>query len=387
MGLHPRIVPDPQRLKSATPPAVHVAFRSAENLRLVSGARNICHFAWEFDVLRDGQLPSKPILGDQVHMLGLFDEIWAPSTYTRDILHAHGLDRAELVPTPVCEASPAPRLVVTEILDRIGDVPLAELCFSSAASEAENLRLVGARQHQLAKVPAVLDRLAGGEGRIFLTVCNPHDLRKNLLNAIDGFRMAKRPGDVLIIKLIVPNEGDHLTTAQHRHVGRLFWGPAALADRDVLFLTHYLEWPQMEALYSLADFYLSASYCEGFNLPLLEAMSFGCIPVSTRVTAMTDYVSDRNAVVIATRRYTGHLPGMAGDVAGRAYALDVASRLDIGRAVRRALELPNGEAAVRAADVRTIVSELYSFEAVARRVRDRFAAHAVLPESLDARHG
>ena len=374
LGFSVETIAEPQQLKDGAP-RVHVAFRSSENLRLVSGAFNVCQFGWEFDVLQDRSLPSEPILHNQVHMLGLFDEIWAPSTYTQQVLRAHGLSQAQLMPTPVCEADPKPRLASQAILDLIGDAPLTALGISTELTPIENQRLASRGTVALKHHPAILDRLGGGDGRLYLTVCNPHDQRKNLLSVIDGFRMTKQPGDLLLIKLIITNDGD-LEGAQDIHFRPLFQGaPGAIADPDVVFLNHYLDWPQMEALYSLADVYLSATHCEGLNMPLLEAMAFGVAPVATRVTAMTDYLTPENAVEISTTRYAGFLPGMAADVARRPYEVDVASRSDIARAIATTRALGSAELAQLGAAARRTVAELYSFEAVARRVGERLSPH------------
>ncbi len=139
----------------------------------------------------------------------------------------------------------------------------------------------------------------------------------------------------------------------------------------------------MEALYSLADFYLSASYCEGLNMPLLEAMAFGVVPVATRVTAMTDYLTPENAVEISTARYGGFFPGMAGDVARRPYEIDVATRGDVARAIATARSLGSAEVSQLGSAARRTVAELYSFEAIGRRVRERLSPH-LEPRLADA---
>src|SRR6516165_3190336 len=81
MGLAPRLIESPESLKhilafegqdlAAPDKLVHLIFRSSDNIRLVYGARNICHFAWEFDVLNNDGLPHEPITQNQLHMLTL----------------------------------------------------------------------------------------------------------------------------------------------------------------------------------------------------------------------------------------------------------------------------------------------------------------------------
>ena len=66
-------------------------------------------------------------------------------------------------------------------------------------------------------------------------------------------------------------------------------GTTIESDR-IAFFNAFLSEAQMTALYSLADFYLCTSVAEGQNLPLLEAMAHGTVPVTTANTAMLDYI-------------------------------------------------------------------------------------------------
>ena len=67
----------------------------------------------------------------------------------------------------------------------------------------------------------------------------------------------------------------------------------------------------MVSLYKSARFYLTAASTEGLNLPLIEAMSFGIVPVSPRHSAMIDYINPCNALIIEHEvEYTG--PGFHG---------------------------------------------------------------------------
>jgi len=318
---------------------VHIAFRSTGNIRPMMGARNICHFAWEFDVLKDHGLVIDSVLSNQVHMLRLMDEVWVACSYTERVLRHHGLTHVHVVPAPVVDESLPRRRSFIECLDLLGAIPTVPLLLSGALPRERNAELC---EHRLAPVRqhhALQDRLAGAENRIFLTVLNPADLRKNILNLIEGFQMAVGPHarDLLIVKLIVPNKGDFRSTGLYDQVRPRCNGDMAYDDGRVLFILDYLTDPQMEALFSIADYYLSATHCEGFNRPLLQAMSFGTVPISTANTAMADYIDTENAIVIAEKPYLGVIPRMAGDVAGLPYAVPVATRFDIARACHAAI--------------------------------------------------
>ncbi|MBM9539078.1 glycosyltransferase family 4 protein, partial [Desulfobulbus alkaliphilus] len=58
---------------------------------------------------------------------------------------------------------------------------------------------------------------------------------------------------------------------------------------------------ELNRLYDAATFYVCTSHAEGQNLPLLEAMARGVVPVTVDHTAMSDYISDNDAVVIPSR--------------------------------------------------------------------------------------
>lgn len=354
---------------------VHIAFRSTENLRPLPMVKNICQFAWEFDVLKDRSLVSESITANQAHMLRLFDEIWVPCRYTREVLRRYELPEVHLVPTPIC-ATPPVRLGFDDALELIGAVPSVPFLLTGTATlelaaQAMSPNIVALRRHK-----ALAERAMGREHRVFLTICNPSDLRKNLLNLIEGFQLAagESDRDILIVKLIVPNRGDFRATSLHEYLPRLYFGPVSLFDPRVVFIFDYLNDHQMSALYSLADFYVSASHCEGLNLPLLEAMSHGVLAIATRNTAMRDYLDADSGIIIDEAAYLGLIPHMAGDVAGAPYEVSVATRFDIARAIHRALDCTSSEQGLLAERGRKYVVENYSEESVIRTANARLAA-------------
>ena len=117
-------------------------------------------------------------------------------------------------------------------------------------------------------------------------------------------------------------------------------------------------------LYRFASAYLCTSLAEGQNLPLMEAMSHGVVPITTQHTAMLDFIDDQNALVIATTREAidrddtavGATPNMtwhrcgAGDVADaleKFAALSPAQRTQLGRNAREAIQQGFSSDAVR----------------------------------------
>ena len=76
--------------------------------------------------------------------------------------------------------------------------------------------------------------------------------------------------------------------------------PPLICER-VLLTTDALSRAEMDCLYEAAAFYVCTSNAEGQNLPLIEAMGHGVVPVSVNHTAMRDYVTPENAIVIPSR--------------------------------------------------------------------------------------
>lgn len=351
----------------------HLCFRSTENLRPLPLGYNICHFAWEFDELSERTLVSEPISKNQRHMLSLMDEIWVPSVYTKDVLAAHGIANVHVVPTPVCAAVLPQRQRRDAALEAIGLLAAVPFFMASGVADDDNAMLARRMMTALADQP-VLRKARENDGKIFLTVCNPGDRRKNLLNAVDGFLMGARDKDVLIVKLAAPATKTAFEDSPFKHLRPRFNGSAAAYHPRVLLLSDYLHENEMGALYSLADYYLSPSHCEGHNLPLLEAMAHGCLPIATRNTAMTDYIDSQNAVVIAERRYLGAVTELASEVSGVSPTIAFADRFDIARAIRAALALTAQQHDAMTERGSAIVLERYAEPVILRLVNARLDA-------------
>ena len=143
----------------------------------------------------------------------------------------------------------------------------------------------------------------------------------------------------------------------------------------------YLTDLEMSNLMNGSDFYLCASIAEGQNIPILEAMYHGCLPISTRNTAMADYLTDENCVVVPERRFPRPVSGLAADVSTRRYSVDFADRFSIASAISVALSLTPAEIRRRAKSARMVVAERFGVEAVAPRVLRRLAEISATLES------
>jgi glycosyltransferase involved in cell wall biosynthesis len=358
---------------------VHIAFRSTENLRLMVGARNICHFAWEFEVMQDNGLITDSILDNQVHMLNLMDEVWVGCNFSRAVLQKYGCRNTYVVPAPIIDSDLPVRLRFADCLDYVGSIPTIPMVLAGDATREANERIMMPLLGPLSDNFVIRNRANGTSPRIFVTVLNPGDLRKNLLNLIEGFVIAAnslRANDILIIKLIVPNRGDFRHSVLYDHVRPRCNGAISYCDSRVIFISDYLSDPQMNALFCLADYYLCATHCEGFNRPLLQAMSFGTVPVTTSNTAMLDYINEYNSVIISETRLRSPIPGMAGDIARVPYSIDFASRFDVARACCRAITQSAENFNRMSAEAQRTVLEKYGADKILRLARDRLGVRA-----------
>lgn len=353
-------------------PVLHLIFRSTEQIRLLKFGVNICCFAWEFDVLKDTtRLNEHPFL-NQVRMLGLCDEIWVPSEYTRSVLQAHGI-ASVCIPAPIAlpdAVSPAKM----ECLAALRNVPVVTLTHNFLLTPPENRMRVERTLRPLAGF------LAGHEqdGRspdIYLTVLNPEDFRKNLDSLLRGFHhfTQTHPHAVLIVKTLTSSSRFHLLDVVADVVPAKLASGSVLDNDRIAFFSDYLSNEQMGALYGLADFYLSASIAEGQNLPLLEAMAHGVVPVATANTAMKDYINAGNAIVIHDEIVPNHCEHLAGCIANKPFHIHWAGADDIRAAlVASAMSSPEQRQAI-GARARDIVARQYSDEAVWARVAARMA--------------
>jgi glycosyltransferase involved in cell wall biosynthesis len=302
---HPEYVPAP---RPGDARLFHVAFGPPGQARIMKGAYNVIHFAWEFPRIPTAaeELDVHPFR--QFHrMIDAFDEVWLPSRFAVEVI-APLMDKpVRFAPSPIVAPTKQPRQTVEPgaiawLARRLDDLSWAPLSiFPRLQSNFDNFARSRART-----TPEVLrDISPTGTPQIFLTVVNPHDKRKQLKPLLDAFSeyALSHPDAVLLIKTSSPddtNETINRRIFSHQlNSGEELVHPY-VSDR-IWFCNQALSDSQMTRLYSLASFYICTSFCEGQNLPLLEAMARGCVPVSVDHTAMADYITPDNAVVIASR--------------------------------------------------------------------------------------
>jgi glycosyltransferase involved in cell wall biosynthesis len=348
---------------------IHLIFRSPENIRTIAGCYNIAWFAWEFDVLKTDTLPFEHPFANQKRMLEACQEVWAPCDYTADILKAHGIVNTHRVPAPWDPPTDPP--ADTQNLARLAALR------GVAAVQLKISNLVRYDTHSavtsLTDSPAVKEAMAAE--KLFVTVLNPHDKRKNLQELLLGFvsALAHHPEAALLVKLVLPPR-PRANEVLLADIMPRFERPISLHCDRILFVCDFLSAEQMSALYGIANFYLCASVAEGQNLPLIEAMGHGTVPISTINTAMLDYLCDDNCIRIRTRRFSAFERRTGADVARRPYGVEFSSQTDIGRAVLRACALARGEVETLRQRALESVIGVFSTRAVGALVRQRIEA-------------
>jgi glycosyltransferase involved in cell wall biosynthesis len=362
-------MPEYYATRAALPPgdegsAVHLMFRSTEQLRLLKPAANICCFAWEFPVLKTDTLPGEHPFANQHAMLSLCDEVWTPSAYACGVLRAHGIDNAHRIPAPV----PLPqggRIGRAAALSALGRLDAVTLNIHFAWPDDHQDR-------QAATTATTLGAWLAAHSRpkrkplVFLSVLNPEDFRKNLDAMLRGFHhLRQQYGQaLLIVKVLTARSRFSLAQAAGGVIRNKLAPGTVLRDDGIAIVNDYLSDTEMTALYSLADFYLCASLAEGQNLPLLEAMAHGTVAVTTRTTAMQDYITEANAFIIATRMVANDNVHLAATLARRPFAVAQCGARDVYAGLVAAAAASPALRAARARDGIETLRELYAENAI-----------------------
>jgi glycosyltransferase involved in cell wall biosynthesis len=305
LGYEPRVLLHPEIYKTVEAKRslgigkekpIHIAFKSPEELRLLDGAYNIAHVAWEFN-----KLPSYPDkrsgpLDRPLRALGIFDEIWVGCEFTKQVFIREGLSNVHVIPAPI--PLPQESIKKSNILDVIGQCNALQLDFNGKPGVLKRART------ELNPFSDIFTTYYGDvRPKIYLTVANIWDYRKNIPNLVKLFEEfhSRHRDTALVIKLVLDNKNTCLN-----NVNEIFalhfseWVKHAKSD-GVFFISDKLSDESMTALLRTADFYLNLSRAEGQCLPILEAMALGVLPISVDHTAMADYINTENAFVVKSK--------------------------------------------------------------------------------------
>lgn len=358
---------------------IHLIFRSTEQIRLLKVGYNICCFAWEFEVLKDATLPGEHPFLNQRRMLAMCDEVWVPCGYTRDVLARHGLHNVHVIPAPVA-VPVASRMERYDALATIGHVGVAPLVTNFLLSRHENARACAAQAQSM--LDWLAPRLEGKrDPLVYLAVLNPEDFRKNLDALLRGFHYFQQAheGVCLIVKVLTSTDRYTLEQVISDVVPNKLASGSVFNTENIVFVNRFLSDEEMSALYSVADHYLCTSVAEGQNLPLLEAMAHGTVPVSTGNTAMADYITPDNAFQIAERLVPNQSRHMAGTIAGKPFQIHTSSSRDVFAAlVQSRAATPARRRRMAAACIATVQGQ-FSPAVIWPRIAQRLAAIAQTP--------
>ena len=348
---------------------IHVIFRSTESIRLLKEGYNVACFAWEFPYLKSSSADGEHPFENQKRMLELCDEIWVPCSYTKQILEQHDIGNVHWVPAPIA-IDAVPKLRREEARQRLGHI-------DAKTFHVNFLGMNGVRRgDDYLPLFSALQNAKALHKKIYLAIFNPEDFRKNLDALVHGFdRFQQRHGDaVLLIKALTSVERFTLDRVVHDVMVNKLSSGSSFANDNIVVFNQFLSDEEMTALYDLADFYLCTSIAEGQNLPLLEAMARGVVPVTTRNTAMLDYIDPSNAVIIDTDRQLNQNKHLAGNVAGKPYFVELCDARQVATALHASAALDANAYAERSRRARDKVVATFSHERVgtlvAARLRD-----------------
>lgn len=343
---------------------VHISFKPAQYLRTAGGFRNIAHVAWEFTQIRS-KYSSQPVLpaNDDLRMLGAFDQVWVGCEFTRKVFMDNGLKSVFTIPAPI-KTIKKNNLFKTKNsrltdLDQIKNLNIQ--CFPVSVRNHGFLY----SQHSLSVTPRELTRILkntfANDGKAFIQILNPHDSRKNLKKTIKAFHAFhyKNPNTVLILKFTSPEKN-----AAVYEILRWFVNDShALDANGIYFTTDYIPEASKSTVLGLFDYYVSPSRAEGQNLPLQEAMACGLIPISTKNTAMNDYIAEDNAIIIpSSPKEVTHLCTSDSSIWG--FQWHDCNEMDIYNALVQALAITPAEQERKQKNAIKIIDKKYSYEAV-----------------------
>ena len=359
---------------------VHLSFYPPERMRLLKGAYNINCFAWEFDRLRlPRELLTAHAFGDQARMLDLADEIWMPSEHGADAVRPSLKRPVRVVPAPVIEhlsksprtgrPSPSQRDKSIRALSGVAWQPLAIVPRIQAevngGSKAREMRIRG-----------ILDNhFDGGVPNIFVSVFNAHDYRKQISPMLNGFidLLKTHPNSILLFKMTTVDRGGSVNEVLYREQIRELDSltPPMISDK-VWITNQVLTRAEMNALFDFADHYVCTSHAEGQNLPLIEAMGRGVVPVSVSGTAMDAYIAPETAVVIESERrpFGRRLTARYGLYGLETYFTEADW---VRGALIRAIELDNEAYGEKSAAALERVKDVYGLEPFERAFNDMAA--------------
>jgi glycosyltransferase involved in cell wall biosynthesis len=207
-----------------------------------------------------------------------------------------------------------------------------------------------------------------------------------MLRAFDHFSRMRNDA-VLVVKVLTAASRFHLLDVLSDVIPNKMASGAVFQSDNIVFFNDFLSEIELSSLYCIADHYLCTSLCEGQNLPLLEAMAHGVVPVTTANTAMSDYINSENAVVIRDHRELNDCVHLAGTIARRPFSVQRCRAPDIQDALERSVELSRAQYVAMSALASEVTREKFAPDVVWTAISARLAAIASLAGGRTGRVG
>ena len=361
-----------QFLAAENEPLIHLATGDYASLRVLKSAYNIACVAWEYDAISTTTFDRESPWKNQRWTLGLFDEVWVGASFVKQAFERQGLPNVHVVPPPVPECPEFDQKIKPRIEEVIARSPCAPLLFDFTNWDQSRRFLT---ENTVEFVRFFGSVAATGRPKVYLTIINPGDHRKNIEATMLGFLrfVQVHPNSLLVIKLVAERERtltDVVWNTLRVQLERLFQR-SLLRNDAVVFVHDFLEEKRLLQLMRSADFYLSTSFAEGANMPVLEAMACGTSVISPIHTAMADYLSDDNCIPCRSRQVAVDGETVTGYRIGTVSRYEVTSQ-DVADALAESAALPLGELDRRRRNALATVTGKYDIGGVARSIESRF---------------
>jgi glycosyltransferase involved in cell wall biosynthesis len=110
------------------------------------------------------------------------------------------------------------------------------------------------------------------------------NMRKNLKNLISAYAELRQKENV-DLNLVIAGKKDYLTTETLMEVKKSGY------DKDII-ITGYIPQEELPLFYKTAEIFVYPSLFEGFGLPPLEAMAWGCPVITSNVSSLPEVVGE-----------------------------------------------------------------------------------------------
>jgi len=257
-------------------PPIILNYSTPDTFRYYPGAVNIGSFYWETEAI--------PFKAGWTDLVQSMDRFWAPTTFVAEFVRNCGYAGPVSIVTWPHELQP-----ITE-RNRIQGV---QASYVPAMTRNATPRMI------------TLDKLRRKRGNIFLAMQSmaPRKGLPILLSEWRDYVTSKPTDDVLLLKLRFIHSsrvGNDPVLQLHtilEETGFRDGDPARIA-----MISDDLSEEATQALYGLADAYITASYGEGFGGSVAEALCHGRLAIAPRHTGMTDLLSPEYPLAVE------HLP-------------------------------------------------------------------------------